>query len=30
MLHKPHPGNVVKLYALKQVCEELIEAGLLK
>lgn len=30
MLHKPHPGNVVKLYALKQVREELIEAGLLK
>lgn len=30
MLHKPHPGNVVKLYALKQVHEELIEAGLLK
>ena len=30
MLHKPHSGNVVKLYALKQVREELIEAGLLK
>lgn len=23
MLHKPHPGNIVKQYALKQVLEEL-------
>lgn len=23
MLHKPHPGNIVKTYALKQVLEEL-------
>ena len=30
MLHKPHPGNIVKGYALKQVRDELVEAGLLK
>jgi hypothetical protein len=30
MLHKPHPGNIVKGYALKQVFEELRDAGLLK
>ncbi len=30
MLHKPHPGNIVKSYALKQVLEELIEAGFIK
>ena len=30
MLHKPHPGNIVKRYALKQVYEELKEAGLIK
>lgn len=23
MLHKPHPGNIVKTYAIKQVMEEL-------
>ena len=23
MLHKPHPGNIVKTYVLKQVLEEL-------
>lgn len=23
MLHKPHPGNIVKTYALKQVMDEL-------
>lgn len=23
MLHKPHPGNIVKTYALKQIMEEL-------
>lgn len=23
MLHKPHPGNIVKQYALRQVLEEL-------
>ena len=30
MLHKPHPGNVVKNYAMKQVYEDLIEAGFIK
>ena len=29
MLHKPHPGNIVKEYAMKQVYNELKEAGLL-
>lgn len=27
MLHKPHPGNIVKLYALRQVLDDLKEAG---
>lgn len=26
-LHKPHPGNIVKEYALKQVIEQLREKG---
>jgi hypothetical protein len=30
MLHKPHPGNIVKAYAMKQVLDELREAGLIK
>lgn len=30
MLHKPHPGNVVKGYALKQVLNDLIEEGFIK
>ena len=30
MLHKPHPGNIVKAYALKQVYDELKEVGLIK
>ena len=30
MLHKPHPGNIVKGYALKQVLEELRKAGFIK
>ena len=30
MLHKPHPGNIVKVYAMKQVLEDLREAGLIK
>lgn len=30
MLHKPHPGNIVKSYAMKQVYEYLKESGLLK
>ena len=27
MLHQPHPGNIVKNYAMMQVLRELIEAG---
>jgi len=27
MLHKPHPGNIVKVYAMKQIYEDLTEAG---
>lgn len=30
MLHKPHPGNIAKRYAMKQVLDDLIESGLLK
>lgn len=30
MLHKPHPGNLVKGHAMKQVLDELREAGLIK
>ena len=30
MLHKPHPGNIVKGYAMKQVSDDLKEAGLIK
>ena len=30
MLHKPHPGNIVKMYALRQILEELQSKGLLK
>lgn len=30
MLHKPHPGNIVKMYALRQVMEELQSKGHLK
>ena len=30
MLHKPHPGNIVKEYAMKQVYYDLKEAGLIK
>ena len=29
-LHKPHPGNIVKEYALKQVIELLVEKGYIK
>lgn len=29
MLHKPHPGNIVKQYAVRQVLEELQSKGLL-
>jgi hypothetical protein len=30
MLHKPHPGNIVKEYAMKQVLDDLREAGFVK
>lgn len=30
MIHKPHPGNIIKGYAMKQVLSELTEAGLIK
>ena len=30
MLHKPHPGNIVKHYAMKQVYDDLKEAGFIK
>ena len=30
MLNKPHPGNIVKEYAMKQVLEDLREAGFIK
>ena len=30
MLHKPHPGNIVKGYTMKQVYNDLKEAGLIK
>lgn len=30
MLHKPHPGNIVKDYAKKQVYNDLKEAGFIK
>ncbi len=30
MLHKPHPGNIVKQYALRQVLEELQSKGYVK
>lgn len=30
MLHKPHPGNMVKGYAMKQVYDDLKEAGFIK
>lgn len=30
MLHKPHPGNIVKSYVMKQVYEYLKESGQLK
>ena len=29
MLHKPHPGNIVKKYAMRQVLDELKNAGLI-
>jgi hypothetical protein len=30
ILHKPHPGNIVKEYAVKQVVAHLIEKGYIK
>ena len=30
LLHKPHPGNIVKTYVIKQVIEHLTSKGLLK
>lgn len=30
MLHKPHPGNVVREYAMKQVYEDLKAGGFMK
>lgn len=30
MIHKPHPGNILKGYAMKQVLDDLMEAGFLK
>lgn len=30
MLHKPHPGNIIKGYAMKQVLDDLAEAGYIK
>ena len=30
MQHKPHPENIVKLYALKQVLNELKKGGLIE
>ena len=30
MIHKPHPGNIIKMYAIKQVLQDLVEAGYIK
>lgn len=30
MLHKPHPGDIIKTYAMKQVLNDLIDAGFIK
>lgn len=30
MLHRPHPGNIIKSYAMKQVLNDLTEAGFIK
>ena len=30
MLHKPHPGNILKEYALRQVLKDLTETGFIK
>ena len=28
-LHRPHPGNIVKRYALRQLLEKLVQGGLI-
>lgn len=28
-LHKPHPGNIIKRYALRQLIEKLVQGGLI-
>lgn len=30
MLHKPHPGDILKAYAMKQLLNDLTEAGFIK
>lgn len=30
MIHKPHPGNIIKGYAMKQIYNDLKEEGLIK
>ncbi len=30
MLHKPHPGNIIKGYAMKQIYDELKDKGKIK
>ena len=30
MIHKPHPGNIIKSYAMKQVLNDLTDAGFIQ
>ncbi len=30
MIHKPHPGNIIKHYAMKQIMNDLKDAGFIK
>ena len=30
MIHKPHPGNLIQGYAMKQVLNDLMDAGFIK
>lgn len=30
MIHKPHPDNIIKKYAMKQILDDLTDAGFLK
>ena len=30
MIHKPHPGNLIKGYAMKQVLNDLMDAGFIE